>query len=398
MIEITKTELVWPGKYNEDGTLREARRISVPLKVVESIGKNKNKWKNKLILGDNLLVMGSLLERFRGKIKLIYIDPPFNVGKDFSMNVEIGDSKKSIKRVAYHDTWGKDSDSFIAMIYERLILMRDLLAEDGSIYVHCDWRLNSAVRFVMDEIFGEQCFINEIVWKRIFGAGKSSQYANKKFGSNTDTIFAYSKSEHFQLISIRSLREEEIAAKFDKIDENGEKYYDDSAHLFRPPGLGARPNLCFKWRGFSNRSPAGWTMKKERLEEEYQKGNIVITKEGKLERRKYIKDYQGFSLSNLWDDIPPSTGSEKSGYPTQKPEALLDRIIRASSNKGDLVADFFCGSGTTAAVAEKLGRKWICTDTSKFAIHTTRKRLLGIENCNPFQILNLERCYQEGTQ
>ena len=167
-------------------------------------------------------------------------------------------------------------------------------------------------------------------------------------------------------------------------------------HLYRAISLGERPNLCYEWRGFRNKSVAGWTMSKEKLEDEYRKGNVVIN-DGKIQRRKYLKDYQGQALSNLWDDISPVSGTEKIGYPTQKPKKLIQRIIESSTTEGDLICDFFAGSGTSAEVAEELNRKWICTDLGKFSIHAIRKRMIEVQrelknnqkHWRAFEILNL---------
>ena len=229
-IDITKTELVWPGKYNEDGTLKEVPRVSLPFQVIETVNESRatreakkgsvqgllfdfyegkegetfeDGWKNKLIWGDNLLVMGSLLEKFAGKIDLIYIDPPFSTGADFSFETPVGASgermfkqQSIIEEKAYRDTWGKGWDSFIEMIYIRLILMRDLLSENGSIYVHCDPRINSLIRMIMDEIFGKggnnnkAGFRNEIAW--CYTGGRVPKIA---YGRRHDTIYFYTKSD-----------------------------------------------------------------------------------------------------------------------------------------------------------------------------------------------------------
>ena len=419
-----QVELVWNGKNNEvtnavlpfqtievvdEPRSEKPQELQQSLFDIDERGRQLQGWTNKLIWGDNKLILSSLKNgpmreeiEAQGGLKLIYIDPPFDVGADFSMDVEIGEDtlvKKPniLEEIAYRDTWGKGTDSFLAMIYERLLLMKDLLSPTGLIYVHCDWRVNSFLRSILDEIFGAENYINEITWKRISGAGKSSQYEQKKYGSNTDSIFIYSKTQKYKLKTLRQLSEEEILEKFKFIDEKGERYLDDSAHLFRAPALGKRPNLCYEWRGFKNRSEAGWTLSKERLEEEYQKGNVVILPNGKLQRRKYLRDYEGMALSNLWDDIQPALGNEQIGYPTQKPEKLLERIIGSSTDEGDLIADFFVGSGTTASVAEKMGRKWITSDLGKFSVHTTRKRMISVQrelkkagkNFRAFEILNL---------
>ncbi len=185
----------------------------------------------------------------------------------------------------------------------------------------------------------------------------------------------YAKSRTYFFNPYRTLSDQEIDEKFNRTDEKGERYYDDSSHIFRPMGLGLRPNLCFEWRGFKNKTPAGWVLSKDRLEEEYQKGNIVIRSDGRLERRKYLRDFVGVNLSNFWEDIPPAQGDEKLGYPTQKPEALLERIIKASSNEGDTVLDAYCGCGTTVAVAQRLNRRWIGIDITYQSIALILKRL-----------------------
>jgi len=356
----------------------------------------KKEWLNRLVYGDNLLALQALLAgdtqtgmpSMRGKIDLIYIDPPFDSKADYRTKIhlpatDIEAKPTVIEQHAYSDTWKNGTVSYLEMMIPRLILMRELLSEQGSIYVHIDWHVGHYVKIILDDIFGKENFVNEIIWRRIFGAGKSSQYAQKRFGANTDSIFLYSKTSNYSLSTIKKLNKNEINEKFKFINDNGKRYYDDSAHLFRAPALGARPNLCYEWKGFKNKSIAGWTMCKERLEEEYQKGNVVILSNGKLQRRKYLEDYEGMSLSNLWDDIAPALNKEQIGYQTQKPEKLLKRIIEASCPEGGIVADFFAGSGTTGAVAEKLGRKWIMSDLGKPACMVMRKRLID-QDAKPF--------------
>ncbi|MBW2630585.1 MAG: site-specific DNA-methyltransferase [Deltaproteobacteria bacterium] len=362
-----EVELVWSGKTSE------VCNIVLPFQVIEQVdepraekpedtaaqlslfderGRQLKGWTNKLIWGDNKLILASLKNgplreeiETQGGLKLIYIDPPFDVGADFSMDIEIPSSdgtsdtftKKPniLEEIAYRDTWGKGADSFIAMIYERLVLMRDLLAEDGSIYVHCDWRVNSHIRMVLDEVFGADRFINEIVWCYTSG-GKSVRMFSKKH----DTILFYSKT-------------------------SGYIFNDDDVRI-----------------PYSEKTLAN-----------YKKGLMgsSYTAEVKLnEKGKIPEDYWNISIAT-------KSLIENLGYPTQKPEQLIERIIKASSNEGDLVADFFCGSGTTAAVAEKLNRKWIVSDLGKFAIHTTRKRMIGVQrqlkddgkDYRAFEILNL---------
>lgn len=305
-------------------------------------------WRNKLIWGDNKYVMSALLEQYAGKIDLIYIDPPFATGANFSTTVEIGDNEievtkeaSAIEEVAYRDTWGKGLDSFLQMMYDRLVLMRELLSDKGSIYVHVDWRTNSYIRLLLDEVFGYDNFLNEISYCY---TGPTNQKNN--FPRKHDNIFLYRKGK------IWTFNSDEVRIDYKK----------------------------------SNMATGATSLAGRKSEEEL----LEMDKKGKI-------------VEDFWTDLPDlgKVHSENVGYPTQKAEKLLDRIIKASSNKGDLVADFFCGSGTTAAVAEKLGRRWITSDLGRYSIHTARKRFLEIEDCKPFEILNIgkyERQYWQTIQ
>ena len=294
-------------------------------------------FRNRLIWGDNKLVMASLLEEFKGQIDLIYIDPPFDVGADFTLDVKLGEESDSVGKeqstlemVAYRDTWGMGADSYLSMMYVRLLLMRELLSESGSIYVHCDWRVDSLIRLILDEVFGS--FQREIIWSIETSSGFKAQARNWIRGH--DTIYYYTKSQQSVFNKQYLPLDERTKRRYDKTDESGNKY------------------------------------------------KIYYNSDGS-ERRVFLDSSKGRPLTDTWTDIigfqTVNKGPEYLDYPTQKPEALLERIIKASSNQGDLVADLFCGSGTTAAVAEKMGRKWICTDLGKFAIHTTRKRMIEVQ-------------------
>ena len=271
-------------------------------------------------------------------------------GRIFPCQVEVGEGDETVKKapgvleqIAYRDTWGQGQDSFIAMIYERLSLMRDLLAEDGSIYVHCDYRVNSYIRLAMDEVFGRDNFRNEIIWCYTGPSGST-----KTFPKKHDTILWYSKSDSWIFNS------EEIRVPYKALHTD------------------------------SGKNAAIWGEKGKLQDEE--------TRQKYLDRGKIPPDF--------WDDIHSGghmSPNERLGYPTQKPKALSERIIKASSNEGDLVADFFCGSGTLSEAAERTGRKWIASDLSRFAIHTTRKRMLKTQrdlkendkSYRAFEILNL---------
>ncbi len=393
-----EVELVWNGKTSE------VCNIVLPFQTIEQVdepraekpqdamrqtdlfatdarGRQLAGWNNKLIWGDNKLILSSLKNgplreeiEAQGGIKLIYIDPPFDVGADFSMDIEVGGetlTKKPgiLEELAYRDTWGQGADSFIAMIYERLSLMRDLLAEDGSIYVHCDWRVNSYLRLVLDEVFGSQLYRNELRWKRqpVRGAKATSN----QFARNSDSILLYSKTDSWVWNGAHKAYDPNFVKTKFRPDENG--------RLFRDCDLG----------DYSEKSISKFE----------KQGKIYITSSGRKRLKRFLDEEKGEALGDMLAHIPEvnSMATERTGYATQKPEALLITIIKASSNEGDLVADFFCGSGTTAAVAEKLGRKWIVSDLGKFAIHTTRKRMIGVQrglkekdkSWRAFEILNL---------
>ena len=344
-------------------------------------------WTNKLIWGDNKLILSSLkagaLRRQieeAGGLKLIYIDPPFDVGADFSMDIEIGGETfhkepNLLEQIAYRDTWGRGADSFIAMIYERLILMRDLMHSEGCIYLHCDWRTSAFVRLAMNEVFGVANFRNEIVWKRD-APGKGGKKSSAQWSREIESVLFYTKSEQAFFSQQYKTSEELTHTQLKEF-----RYTEPDGRKFKIVTLG----------NYSPQSIAD--MKKE---------NLIYTSSTGSEYKKYYLDEFELAIGSLWDDIPNLShglNPERLPFPTQKPEAMLERIVKASSNEGDLVADFFCGSGTTAAVAEKLGRKWIATDLGKFGIHTTRKRLIQVQRelkaggkpFRAFEVLNLGR-------
>ena len=330
--------LVWQGKTLE--RCRETR----PLLARECFGAGKSgtpetAWRNLLVRGDNRLLLSSLcngpLRRAVedcGGIKLMYIDPPFAVGTDFSMPLEIGtpepreagrrkNKEKTPRLLAYRDRWEQGLHSFLRMIHERLLLMRDLLAEDGSLYLHCDWRLAPHMRLMLDEVFGPERFLGDIVW-HYTGGGRSERYFSRKH----DRLLHYAASRRW-IFNV------------------------DAVRVPYKPTSG------------------------------YAKGGITSAA-----GKRYSPNPLGTPVDDVWDIpmINPLSG-ERLDYPTQKPEALLERIVKASSRPGDLVADFFCGSGTLPAVAEKLGRKWLAADASPPAVHATRKRLLVVRAALPPQ-------------
>jgi DNA modification methylase len=370
--EQRNVELLWEGK---SGAITDIR---LPFQTIEQVdeprsenliknqfnlfdsisGRQIKGWSNKLIWGDNKYICSSLKEgplrdeiERNGGIKMIYIDPPFDVGADFKIDIEIGDDKfektpSVFEEIAYRDTWGLGQDSFLSMIYERLLLMKDLLANDGSIFVHCDWRLNSHLRLILDEIFDKN-YINEIV---VCYTGPTNQKRN--FPRKHDSILYYSKTENYMF----DVEETRVA---------------------------------------------------------YKKSNTSTGKTslaGRADDEKLLEyDARGKQIEDYWTDIrtgshiPQSIRQIANDYPTLKDTKLLERIIKVSTKEGEIVCDFFAGSGTTADVAERLNRKWIVSDIGKFSIHTIRKRMITVQrelkneskDWRSFELLNLGK-YERG--
>ena len=399
-----KTELVWEGKYDEYGNRRTVKLppSPLPLQRIETIDEPRDHakatqgsmfsmeafnqkahcddFRNMLIWGDNKLALAALLEQFRGKVDLIYIDPPFDVGADFSMQVQVGEEGEQVQKeqsileaVAYRDTWGKGTDSYLHMMYERLLLMRDLLSENGSIYVHCDWRVESLLKSMLGDVFGTTNFINAIVWQKI----KAVKAQTSGFGNVIDTIFLFSKASSPMFNQIRKPHKEDYLESMYRYEDKNGRY---RLHDFTQAGKG--PPRHFGEHGLLTPPPGKhWIWSQEKIDNGLTNDLIVFSKSGMPQVKRYLEDVGGEALSDLWNDVMPigSVSSERLDFPTQKPEALLERIITASSNEGALVADFFCGSGTTMAVAEKLGRRWIGVDLGRYAIHTTRKRMIQVQ-------------------
>ncbi len=371
--EINKTELVWPGKYDADGNLVQPPRVSLPFQVIERVNETRatreakkaegltlfdvwdganegatfeDGWRNKLIWGDNAVVMSSLTANFAGKIQLIYIDPPFDSGADFSATIDVGDEsikkeKSMLEEVAYRDTWGKLEYSYLSVMHPRLHQMRELLTDNGSLLLHCDYRASGALRLVLDEVFGSDKFRNELIWNKGFRGTE----AKRIYQRSHDTIFWYSKSDTYIWNSPVQPYKDERAGRYNQVDETGQRFA---------------------------------LIKRTRADGSSYYGKTYFKEEGK-------------SANDVISHVPTmaATSGERVGYDTQKPLALIEFLIDALSAPGALVADFFVGSGTTAVAAEQLGRRWIGADLGRFSIHTTRKRLLEIEKCKPFEVLNL---------
>jgi DNA modification methylase len=348
------------------------------ISMFDAKGRQKAGWHNKLIWGDNKLILSSLangpmreeIEK-EGGLKLVYIDPPFAVGADFSHTIELNGetatkSQSVLEEVAYRDTWQKGISSYLSMMYERLKLIHNLLAEDGSIYVHVDYRVSAYIKLLLDDIFGNDNYKNEVIWAYRGMAVSKNHYVRRH-----DVIHFYSKSNR------NKFNWEQISEDFTETTIKKYKHKDKDGRLFRLHGRNIQ--------GSPIKNNTDIDLKWLETNPELCNVDYLDEKVGTKPRDWIVMDY-----INVMSD-------EKVGYPTQKPEKLLERIIKASSNEGDLVADFFCGSGTTAAVAEKLNRKWITTDLGRFSIHTTRKRLIKVQrelkenskDFRAFELLNL---------
>jgi adenine-specific DNA-methyltransferase len=396
-----KTELVWEGKYDEYGRRREVdiAGAALPLQKIETIDEPRSRaeaagdqqtlfslneqsqklgdFRNQLIWGDNKLVMASLLKDFKGKVDLIYIDPPFDVGADFTMNIPIGDEAETIDKdqsalemVAYRDTWGKGTDSYLHMLYERLILMRELLRENGSIYIHCDWHIGHAIKLVADDIFGPEAFDTEIIWK-----STSAHANNRTYGNIHQTILFYAKGGRPDFFDTQFVpyEDEYVATYYRYSDPDGRRF--TSGDLVGHVGV----NPVYEWRGIKR----PWRFPKHRLDELDAAGKVFWTKNGFPRLKRYLDEAKGMPAQSIWSDKDTqyivSWSDEGVGFATQKPVGLLKRIIAASSKEGDLVVDPFCGSGTTLVAAESLGRRWIGCDLGRWGTHVSRKRLIELQ-------------------
>ena len=360
--------LNWRGKRPFTGTQY------FPSQRKEVYGEEVNGWINKIFWGDNLQVMSHLLKEYRGKVDLIYIDPPFDSKADYKKKIQVksksvSSDTNSFEEKQYTDIWS--NDDYLQFIYERISLLRELLSESGSIYIHCDYRKSHFIRLMMDEIFGSESFINEIVWKRT----NSHNMKSKGYARSNDHILLYKKTNEFTFNEQYKEHTQEQLKRYKK-DENGELYTGRDMTF-----SSVNKDRQFEWRGTKPPANRSWGYSKEDLEKLWGEGRILVKKDGtpRLDGYKvYLKEAKGAPLTCNWDDISRvgNTSAERTEYPTQKPEELLERIITVSSNRGDLIFDCFMGSGTTQAVAMQLGRRFIGADINLGAVETTTKRLI----------------------
>lgn len=389
------TELTWEGKYDDTGRRVSSPRIALPFQTVETINESaadrdrtqdlfasgaSTDWRNRLIWGDRKYVLPALMAEFAGKVDLIYIDPPFDTGADFSYAASIPVDPENdeedptvftkqpsvLEQKAYRDTWGKGLDSYLQWFSETAHALRELLSDRGCIYVHLDYRTAHYAKVVLDEVFGRENFLNNVVWS-YQTRHSSDRFWNRKH----DDLLLYKKGDKWTFNwkdpDVIQLLSENTIKKYKYRDANGP--YRLSGRFLKGSPIKGSKDVDPKW--------------------EITNPELVV--------RDYLR--AGMPPNDaFFIPIENQSSSDRTGYPTQKPSALLRKLIKASSNEGDLVLDCFCGSGTTAAVAEEIGRRWIAADLGRFAIHTTRKRLLGVPGVKPFLVQNLGKYERQAWQ
>ena len=365
-------------------------------------------WKNKLYFGDNLDILREHVPD--ESVDLVYLDPPFNSNATYNVLFKEASGEGSTAQIhAFDDTWHwsmeserayrevvtdgpkkladflqalrsflgqNDMMAYLTMMAQRMVELHRVLKATGSIYLHCDPTASHYLKLLMDALFGPINFRNEIVWKRRYGTF-STVHESNKFGSTTDTILFYAKNRDARFSPQYSFSDPAyqgyVARTFKHVDENGRRYR--IADLANPA---PRPNLMYEYKGYKP-PKNGWAISREKMEAWDKEGRLHFPKNpnGRIQRRRFLDELKGKPVQSLWDDIQmiSSQSQERLGYPTQKPEALLERIIEASSNEGDVVLDPFCGCGTAVAVAERLGRRWVGIDVTHLAISLMKSRL-----------------------
>lgn len=368
-------ELRWTGKRPYRSTQY------YPAQLKERYGEEKDGWINKIFWGDNLQVMSHMLKEYRGQVQMIYIDPPFDSKAQYKKTIkvksnDVSNDMMSFEEKQYNDIW--TNDTYLQFMYERIILLRELLSENGSIWVHCDMSKGHYLKVILDEVFGQDNFINQITWKRTFAHGDMGQGA-KHLGRISDYILVYKKSENVKLNSVYSPYEQEYIERVYKYqDEDGRRWQSVS---LTGPGGAAKGNPFYEFLGVSRY----WQYSQENMQKLYEEGKIYQSKPGAVPRRKmYLDEAKGVPLQDIWTDIVPVQGAagENENYPTQKPISLLKRILDVATDPGDLVFDCFMGSGTTQTVAMMKQRRFIGADINLGAIQITTKRLVNILDTN----------------
>lgn len=356
--ERQEAELVYAGKRREEDIFADV--MSVPLQPMRSFGEQSSGWQNRLIFGDNLQALRALCDdpEVVGKVNLIYIDPPFATLREF---------RGSQDQKAYQDKI--EGAAFVEFIRKRLVLLKELLHPEGAVYIHLDTKKAHYIKIALDELFGESNFRNEIVWKR-----QSAHNDSNKCGAIHDSILFYSNSGKWTWNEILTNPSPDYVEQFfDQIEPETNRRY---ARGDLTAGGLSGGRFEYEYKGVKR----VWRAPRETMERYDAEGKLHWPQEGVPRIKRYLDEFEGVPLQDIWNDIRVihNRSSERVDYPTQKPETLLERIITASSNRGDLVLDAFAGSGTTCAVAEKLGRRWIGIDCGKLSIYTIQKRILNL--------------------
>ncbi|HBC3496321.1 TPA: site-specific DNA-methyltransferase [Vibrio parahaemolyticus] len=347
-----------------------------PAQLKEFYGQeDESGWINKIFWGDNLQVMSHLLKEMRGKVDFIYIDPPFDSKTDYKKSIKlksktVTNDVSSFEEKQYTDIWS--NDEFLQFVFERICIMKELLSENGTICVHCDQHKSHFIKLILDEVFGQDRFINEIVWKRATTVKGNTGQGSRFYAPNVDSIFLYSKSENYHF-------EQQFTEYSQEYIDGFFKFFDDDGRRYRlismtAPGDSGKGNPYYEVMGVKRY----WRYSESKMSELIDKGLVVQTKPGNVPQKKfYLDEGKGVPVQSLWTDLDGlgAQSNERVGYPTQKPEALLERILLTLTKSGDVVFDCFMGSGTTQAVAHKLNRRFIGADINLGSIQTTTKRL-----------------------
>lgn len=371
---------------------------------------------NTLFFGDNLCILQEYLPD--ESVDLIYLDPPFNSNRSYNVLFKDESGKESVAQIqAFDDTWHWDAAigtyqdllqnapqhvatmldalhqfignnqmmAYLVMMAARLIELHRVLKPTGSLYLHCDPTAAHYLKIVLDVIFGPSNFRNEIIWKRKTGRGDTGG-TSKRFGTMTDILLFYGKTDDTVFNTVYKENDPDYIRTFFKhVDENGRRYASDNLSSPQP-----RPNLTYTYKGYAP-PPNGWAISFEKMKQWDEEGRLIFPKseDGRIRRKRYLDEHPGETVQNIWDDVTPigAQAAERLGYQTQKPLALLERIIQASSNPGDIVLDPFCGCGTAIAAAEKLGRRWIGIDITYLAINLIKYRLQDMFTSTQFEII-----------
>jgi adenine-specific DNA-methyltransferase len=365
--------LIWQGKSISQDNYPTNNTPSISEQVHFGIKKNSNQ----LFCGDNKIITSSLLKNgLFNEVKLIYIDPPFGIGND----VHFASDALNNKNKAYEDSWESGLDSYLQMLYERLSIFKNLLSKDGSIYVHLDYHVVHYIKIMMDELFGRENMVNQIIWQRT-GAHSDPM----AFGRNYDVILFYQKSAKRTWNKSLTDYDDAHLAKYFQQEVSGRWY-----RLNNPTGKGYQDHLRDFGRGLIlPPRDRHWSVSQAQIDQWIKDNRVVHTNKGYPFIKRYLDEMPGKQVQSIWTDlIPPRSSHELTGFPTQKPEKLLERIIKASSNENDLVADFFSGSGTTLVVSEKLKRRWLGCDSNQRAIQIASERLSKIPGVKPFEVVS----------